>query len=147
MALSAYGSGTEVRAWRAALTNDIKIDFLWYDKVTAAPRKLSPEREGYQVKMKLLACNTWHLTAVTKRKGFMANLSEQSLWEVLQRETTTPLHRSWGSYLLEMVRKEELLRPVQSLGSIRCGELEITTEALDKLVAVGLRERQLLITA
>jgi hypothetical protein len=148
MAMSAVGTGTEVRAWRAALTSNQKLSATLTMVETNSSRNVPLDaKDGYKVKTLLLGFNTWHLVAISRRVGFLPNVSEEGVWQHLHKYTTTPIHRSWMPWILRLMEKKRYLRSIYSVGFIHCGEVDIDDSNLDELVAAGLKSGQIGIPA
>jgi hypothetical protein len=146
LAASVVGSGTEVKAWRAALSCETKLSFVWaatggYDLT------LTKDPDGYDLHVAPLGLGAWHLVATAKREDFVPCMDEEAVWQNLVRRTTTPIMREWMPQLVRRLHAEDLLTAATAHGRLAPGLLNVTTKSLDELVAAGLRQRTYRIVA
>lgn len=145
LACSAGGTGTEVRAFRAAVGSDQKINFR-FSQADAGERALRKDPHGYRCLTRDLGVNTYHLVAVSVRPGLLATLSLDGLWEYLQRHTTTPLQREWLESLRDQLLSQNLLRRLANFGYTQPGLCEADDGHIDQIVKDGLNQGRFRIT-
>src|SRR3954454_14504010 len=84
-----------------------------------------------------------HALFITRMKGFMLVVSEESLWQELKENRfTTPLLREWMPYVEGQLRTQDLLEEALVF-NVTCGVLSATTTHLDKIVTDGLKSGEI----
>lgn len=102
---------------------------------------------GYVAHRHYLGYGTWHYVLVSKRKGFLPSLANESLWQELQSDRyTTPLLRQWMPALRDDLLQREFLERSSCVGC-ECGILSLPPEQLDAVVQEGLSNRTYLLEA
>lgn len=76
--------------------------------------------------------------------GFLPNISEESVWQMLRKEHTTPLKREWMPFLMRRLRESRMIQDCRSFGC-QCGVLFLDTDSLDGIVSKGLRGKEIAI--
>lgn len=109
--------------------------------------RLYQEPEGYQVYVKGLGLNTWHIVALSKSKDFLPCKSDEGVWQYLQKHTTTPALREWVPDLTRLLEKGRHLTDAKSVGCIEGALLRMSDEDLDKIVQGCLRSKKFKIVA
>lgn len=109
------------------------------------PGRLTPTADGYQVFTHKVGYGMVHAMFITRMPGFMKVVTEESLWQELNTTRfTTPILREWIPYIESTLRYEERLEDAHTF-NCNCGILTATTQSLDKIVAEGLQQRELII--
>jgi hypothetical protein len=94
-----------------------------------------------------LAPGVIHMVALAKIPGLMPNMSDDHLWaELSGPRYTTPLLRSWTAWLKEAMAQSGGIVVAEGYAST-VGVLKTEPDALDELVASGVREGQLRMVA
>ena len=96
---------------------------------------------GYDVTLKKLALNSWHLLAIARAPGLLPCISDEALWhELMSERYTTPLLREWVPVLRKELERANCLQKARGFGC-QAGTLELTPKGLDegvqKAVAQG----------
>jgi hypothetical protein len=153
MLLSAAGSATQVKSLVAALRSKARVTFhpeMPPREVVYQDGEIRHERDfhcwksrrydsGYRVYRTRLDGDYWHVLLVADVEGFLPILDEDTLWQELRDvRFTTPLLREWVPWLMERMRAERLLVPLEQAGC-KAGWLRATTEQLDELVSHGVK--------
>jgi len=108
---------------------------------TYQPGRLFPGSDGYATYTHKLGYGMVHAMFITRSKGFLPVVTEESLWQELKSERfTTPLIREWMPYLEERLRAADRLENANCF-NCHCGFLSATTKALDEVVSEGLQQR------
>jgi hypothetical protein len=109
------------------------------------PKQVFREPAGYETFTHNLGCNTAHLVVMTKLRGFMPCVGEESLWrELTSPRYTTPVLRQWCPYLLQRFRERKMIVDAVSWGC-QPGCLTATQEELDDVVRAGLAQGKIAI--
>jgi len=142
LAFSAAGNSTEIRAVRAALQVNRKIEFRFVESSnTVWPTKITlfNDSEGYTTTAKSIGMRQYHLVVVARRPGFLPAATPDALWNYLRKETTTPMDRRWLEALSVRLAKDgRLTRPNKS-GTMDPGLVDVDDEYMDKTVKDLLR--------
>jgi len=102
---------------------------------------------GYACQRHYLGYATWHYVLLSKRKGFLPSLHDESLWQELQTDRyTTPILREWMPELRKDLLQRGYLEKASCVGC-DCGVLTLPPEKLDEVVQDGLRTRSYLLEA
>jgi hypothetical protein len=144
--LSVIGPETSVKALTAGLrscgSGQKWIDFAARVGDVAGTRLVRCPG-GYRVYRAKLDYGLWHVLCLANRAGFMPCLTEDSVWQLLQREPiTTPLVRAWMPWLCAVLKDRGSLIELRQSGC-HAGLLLADTDILDELVADGIRGGQL----
>lgn len=101
--------------------------------------------DGYRISRARLSYGLWHVLCLGKRHGFMPVMTEESLWQLLQKDPfTTPLLREWTLWLFrEMKKRRAIVQLTQS--GCQTGLLLTDAKTLDTLVGQGIRQGHLAI--
>ena len=142
LAFSASGNSTEIRAVRAALQANRKIEFrfvefskgAWPTKVT-----LFNDSEGYTTTAKSIGMRQYHLVVVARRPGFLPAATPDALWNYLRKETTTPMDRRWLEALSARLAKDGRLTRPSTSGQMDPALVDVDDEYMDKTVKDLLR--------
>lgn len=98
---------------------------------------------GYDVALKKLALNSWHLLAVARNPGLLPCVSDEALWrELMSERYTTPLLREWVPALRAEFEKAGCLEKARGFGC-QAGVLNLWQEDLDRGVKRGLERAAL----
>jgi hypothetical protein len=146
--LSGIGPETSVKALTAGLRSSHKdqqrIEYSAHVGSIDQAR-LVPCPDGYRITHARLAYGLWHVLCLARRDGFLPVLTEDALWQHLQREPfTTPLLREWTPWLSRAMQERGLLVELTQSGC-QAGVLRAESETLDALVREGIQHGQLAI--
>lgn len=107
-------------------------------------QRLVRDPDGYASTSAQLGYGLHHMVLVSRKRGFMAVLSEQSVWlELLTERFSTPIVRAWSKYLYDHLLANWSLLERPSAFGCQPGILKADDESLDKIVAAGLRSGKL----
>ncbi len=145
--ISLVAFSQDVKAIRAALAAEINAP-IWLRDVTLSkdgepkvPGPVSPSPGGYRIDAHKLGFGSIHALFTCRQQGFLANDSDDALWQELKQERlTTPLLRGW----LPHIRKElELKRLLSRCYTLDCSCCVLTARSadLDVIVEYGLKNR------
>jgi hypothetical protein len=115
LAFSGVGTGTEVRAVRAALGVNHDVEFE-YRSHRRGRFLLYADADGYKTFARAIGLRQFHLIAVSARPGFLPSGDLESLWQFVQQATTTPLDRRWVEVIERRMKVEERFAPIDSEG-------------------------------
>lgn len=106
-------------------------------------KRLTKCPAGYRVYRTKLDYGLWHVLCLAQREGFVPVLTEESVWQLLQKAPfTTPLLREWMPWLFrEMMDRESIVELTQH--GCRAGLLLADNDTLDALVSEGIRAGRL----
>lgn len=145
MLTSVVGPGTSLKALHAALACQGAV--VLYPDVPGPPNAscLIYDSAGYDRHLCKIAPGTFQMMLVSRSLGFMPTLNPAALWSILTSEAyTTPLLKSWLSWVHKELLERELLLPLRCFGC-QCGWLKATTDDLDGVVSDGLKRKELVI--
>jgi hypothetical protein len=113
--------------------------------VPADPDKVTKSEEGYDCYTHKLEHGLVHAVFVSRKPGFMLNVSDEALAvELSDTRYTTPFLREWVPYIKEQFLKGGLLAMCSSF-NCSCGIMEATEKQFDFVVSNGLKQRHLII--
>lgn len=140
MVISACGPGTAVKACGAMLQDkNLRGSITVYDLPELQTERLSLGAYGFRCAQHRLGYDTWHLLAVSKIPGLMANFSPRSVYLKLRSDAyTTPILRQWMPWLTATLMDRQLLGPLECYGNCQSGLLTATIEQLDEAVRDGI---------
>jgi hypothetical protein len=146
--LSVVGAETSVKALTAGLRSsgsdqrriEYSVNVGSIDRI-----RLLRCPDGYRVYRTKLAYGLWHVLCLAKRTGFMPVVTEESLWQQLQRDQfTTPLLKDWIPWLRDEMKRREVLVEMTQFGC-NAGLLLAENDTLDGLVSDGIKRGDLAI--
>jgi hypothetical protein len=146
--LSVSGPETSVKALLAGLRSSGKdqkrVEYSAHvDTVVSTGLTKCPD--GYRIHRTKLNYGLWHVLLFAKRKGFMPIMTEEALWQHLQKDPfTTPLLREWIPWLYQALKDQEAIIEATQSGC-HVGLLLADSDILDELVSKGIREGHLAI--
>jgi hypothetical protein len=144
--LSVVGPETSVKALTAGLRSSGKdqkrIDYsAQVGNVNGTHLAKCPD--GYRIYRTKLAYGLWHVLCLARREGFLPILTEETVWQLLQKDPfTTPLLRGWIPWLYgKMKGRGAIIELTQS--GCQAGLLLADNDTLDALVSEGIRNGHL----
>ena len=149
--LSATGPDTAAKSVRATLYQpDVQAEFS-LDLGDTTERMVRACCDGkpvsYTAAVARLAPGVIHLVALARIPGLMPNMSDDHLWaELSGPRYTTPLLRPWTAWLKEAMTASGGIIVATGYAS-DVGVLKTEPDELDKLVAQGVRDCRLAMTA
>ena len=109
------------------------------DDESDLPTNVWPSTLGYQVDSYRLGYGSVHALFTCRQPGFLANGSDDALWQELKQERfTTPLLRSWLPHVRKELETKNLLIPCATL-DCTCCVLTATSADLDSIIESGLK--------
>ncbi|MCI0462768.1 MAG: hypothetical protein L0Z62_37955 [Gemmataceae bacterium] len=144
--ISVVGPETSVKALTAGLRSSGKDQQRIHYSAqvgTVNGNHLTKCPDGYRVYRTRLDYGLWHVLCLARRDGFMPVMTEEAVWQLLQRDPfTTPLLREWVPWLhREMKERGAVVELTQS--GCQAGLLLADNDVLDALVGEGLRQGRL----
>lgn len=144
--LSVVGAETSVKALTAGLrssgADQKRIDYAAQVGTINATR-LSKCPQGYRIYHSKLEYNLWHVLCLARRDGFLPVLTEETVWQLLQKDPfTTPLAREWIPWLVEQMKEGGSLVELSQSGC-QAGLLLADSDTLDALVSEGIQQGHL----
>ncbi len=141
--LSVVGSETGVKALTAGLRSSGKdqkrIDYSAHVETVNAAR-LTKCPDGYRIYRTKLDYGLWHVLCLAKRAGFMPVMTEETVWQLLQKDPfTTPLLREWMPWLYARMKERGSIVELNQNGC-RAGLLLADSDTLDALVSEGIQK-------
>jgi hypothetical protein len=138
--ISLVAFSQDVKALRAALAAGLTCP-MWLKNVTLTkdgeskvPESVSPSLGGYGIDAHRLGFGSIHDLFTCRQRGFLANDSDDALWQELKQERfTTPLFRGWLPYV-----PKGLLTRCYTL-DCTCCIMTTTSADLDSIVESGLK--------
>lgn len=148
LAFSAAGNSTEVRAVRAALNVNRKIEFTLAYRAGYGQTSVTlvNDEAGYDTQARGLGLRHYHLVAVARRPGFLPAATPQALWDYLRKETTTPIDRRWLDALSRRLLADGRMTRPASSGVADAAIVVVDDEYMDGVVKSLLSERIISIT-
>lgn len=146
--LSVAGPETSVKALTAGLRSSgqaqKRIEFS-AQVGSVSGNSLAKCPDGYRVFRTRLNYGMWHVLCLAQREGFLPVLTEETVWQLLQKSPfTTPLLREWILWLCRTMKEKRSIVELTQSGC-QAGLLLADNEGLDALVSTGLREGHLAI--
>src|ERR1043165_8480584 len=144
--LSVIGPETSVKALTAGLRSSgrdqRRIDYTVHaGNINRTHLARCPE--GYRIYRTKFDYGLWHVLCLGKREGFMPVMTEETIWQLLQKDQfTTPLLREWVPWLLQTMKKQGAVIPLTQYGC-QAGLLLADNETLDTLVCEGIQNGHL----
>ncbi len=143
--ISLVAFSQDVKAIRAALAAGINAP-IWLRGVALAkdggsevPGPVSPSPGGYRIDAHKLGFGSIHALFTCRQQGFMANDSDEALWQELKQERfTTPLLRGWLPYVRKELELKSLLTHCYTV-DCTCCILTATSVDLDSIVEFGVK--------
>ena len=140
--LSVVGPETSVKALTAGLRCSGR-DQRWIDFTVRVGdingTHLARCPEGYHIYRSKLNYALWHVLCLAKKEGFLPVLTEDAVWQLLQKGTfTTPILREWMPWLIAEMQRREVILPLTQYGC-QAGVLLANDATLDKLVCEGIQ--------
>jgi len=144
--LSVVGSETSVKALTAGLRSSTKdqkrleytihLGMVNETNLTKCP-------DGYRVCRSKMDYGMWHVLCLAKRDGFLPVISDETVWQLLQRDRfTTPLLREWVPWLRQEMKKLGIIVAMTQSGC-DAGLMLADSESLDDLVSRGVKQGHL----
>src|SRR6516164_455513 len=132
--LSIMGAESAAKAIAAILHSDGKAAFRIDAEGVPYYQEFDKQKDGHSVYKNRANLNHWHFVAISKKRGLLTCMDEASVWRELRAERfTTPLLRSWASYIVGQLQKRELLEPLEGFGC-EAGMLTADSDDLDQIV-------------
>ena len=136
---------TAAKAIAAILHSDGKASFRILADEFSPYQEFDKDEDGYCVYKHRATLNHWHFLAVSKRKGLLTCVDEASVWRELRSERfSTPLLRSWATYIVEQLKDRGLLERLDGFGC-DTGLLTADSDDLDEIVRECLTSREIVI--
>jgi hypothetical protein len=108
-------------------------------KESLVPFDLWPSLSGCEVDAHRLGDGSIHAMFVCRQQGFLANDSDDALWQELKQERfTTPLLRGWLPYIRQELELKPLLFRCYTL-DCTCCVLSVTSADLHSIVEAGIK--------
>jgi len=137
LAMSAIGTSTEVRAFRAALQvgRGVQFHYCPFEKAGKQGRTETSgaDSEGYAVRTKAVGDGHFHLVAISKRKTLLVNRCHQAVWRYLQLHTTTPLDERWLAEVVARMEKDQRIVDAGNRGPINAALVLADDKYLDEV--------------
>ena len=144
MFLSLVAFSQDIKAIRAALaaglTSPMRLRNVTLTKQdeSLVPRDVWPSLSGYRIDAHRLGFGSIHAVFTCRQQGFLANDSDDALWQELKQERfTTPLLRGWLPYIRKELELKSLLSRCHTL-DCKCCLLTAMSADLDSMVESGL---------
>jgi hypothetical protein len=143
--ISLVAFSQEVKAIRAALAVGLASP-MWLKNVTLSrdgeskvQESVWPSPGGYRIDAHKLGLGSIHALFTCRQQGFLANDSDDALWQELKQERfTTPLLRGWLPYVRKELELKSLLARCHTL-DCTCCVLSASSADLDLIVESGLK--------
>jgi hypothetical protein len=146
--LSVAGPETSVKALIAGLRgsgqSQRRID---YSAQVGSVRetRLAQCPAGYRVYRTKLDYGLWHVLCLARRDSFLPVLTEETIWQLLQRDPfTTPILREWMPWLFATMTERKAIIALTQWGC-QAGLLLASNDLLDRLVTDGIQNGHLAI--
>ena len=103
------------------------------------PDHVWPSPSGYRIDSHRLGFGSFHALFTCRQQGFLANDSDDALWQELKQERfTTPLLRGWLQYVRTELELSGLLERCYTF-DCTCSVITATSADLDQIVEAGLK--------
>jgi hypothetical protein len=143
--ISLVAFSQDVKASRAALAAGLASP-MWLKNVTLTkdgeskvPESVWPSPGGYRIDAHKLGFGSIHALFTCRQQGFLANDSDDALWQELKQERfTTPLLRGWLPYVRKELELKSLLARCHT-HDCTCCILTATSADMDTIVEFGLK--------
>jgi len=143
--ISLVAFSQDVKALRAAFAAGLESPIrlkdvtLSKDGESTVPGAVWPSIGGYRIDAHRLGFGSIHALFTCRQQGFLANDSDDALWQELKQERfTTPLLRSWLPHIRNELETQNLLARCHTL-DCTCCILTATSADLDSIVESGLK--------
>lgn len=138
MAASIAGPGVAIKALRASLAGKQSrpsFDFTEPTKLYSTRNYLTTPEGGVKCsKPHKLEFGLYHMTFVARTPTLLHSPTEETLWQHLERTTTTPIKREWMGWISDTLRATKRLSVPEyefGLSMLLC---TATDDILDKIV-------------
>ena len=144
LVLSAIGTATEVKAFRAALQVGRDVVFRYTPNET--PGKAYPTSkslagpEGYVVRTKSLRDGHYHIVAISRKKNLIVNRCPEAIWRYLQENSTTPIDERWLDRVVKEMEADAKIATAVNKGPVNAALVTCDDEYLDKTVKRMVRD-------
>jgi hypothetical protein len=143
--ISLVAFSQDVKAFRAALAAGLESPMrikgvtLKDAEDTLVPGVVWPSPSGYRLDAHKLGFGSIHALFTSRQQGFLANDSDDALWQELKDDRfTTPLLRRWLPHIRKELELSFLLSRCYSF-DCTCSILTATSADLDSIVESGLK--------
>ncbi len=137
LAASVAGPGVAVKALRASLAGKVRPSFDWTEpQQTYSKRNYLrlPESGMKCSKPHKLEFGLYHMTFVAKSPTLLHTRTTETLWQHLEKVTTTPMKRSWMEWVADtLLATKRLVEPEYQFG-LSMAICTATDDVLDKIV-------------
>jgi hypothetical protein len=140
---------TILAALAVGLTCPIRLKNVTLNKNddSMVPKDVWPSLSGYRIDSHRLGFGSIHAMFVCPQQGFLANDSDDALWQELKQERfSTPMLRGWLPYIRKELERKSLLSRCYVLDCARC-VLAAASADSDAIVEFGIKNGLIAIQA
>lgn len=146
-AVSAYGPGSTVKAFAAALSNGRRVPgqmSAWGMGGLFAKDSIWAGDQGFTVYQHRLGYDTWHMLALRKEPGLLPNFSQREIARQLMSDRfTTPILPHWVPYVASKLVLMNRLMRLRCFGACDAGLISAEGKHIDAIVSAGIRAGEL----